>query len=135
MQKLCKDQKGAGMTCYLHHVPGRIRVKTPIIKGNTFRATEIEELLRNVAGVYGVSANTLTGSILINYDVSMTTAGKILELFGKEANFDLASAESHEKYVDERLSQAGEKIGKAVFGIMIGKMLEGTPLSLLAAMI
>ena len=48
------------MSYYLHHVPGRIRIKIPGIKGKTFYAQELEKRLRVISGVYLVSVSPLT---------------------------------------------------------------------------
>jgi len=123
------------MICYIHHVPGRLRIKVPTIKGNPFSARKLEEKLQGLAGTISARANTVTGSIVVHYDTAATDKGNILEFLGREEGFKFADDMGHEKYRVEKLSETGEKIGKAIFGMMIGKVLEGTPLSLLAAII
>ncbi|MHC1728214.1 MAG: HMA2 domain-containing protein [Syntrophobacteraceae bacterium] len=123
------------MTCYLHHVPGRIRVRIPSIKYDYAQAEGLQEKLESLTGVTTVYANALTGSVLVNYDPAKINAGVILDLIGREHGIDLSTAANSDQYVDERLTRTGEKIGKAVFGMMVGKMLEGTPLALLGAFI
>ncbi len=127
------------MSCYLHHVPGRIRIKTPYVKGKPVNAHELEQRLRAVAGVRLVNANALTGSILVYYDETTTKAGSIVDMVSRETNIDLSTAAHPDHYVDEALSRTGqmvgEKIGKAALGIVIGQLFEGSPLALLAAVI
>lgn len=123
------------MNCYLHHVPGRIRIKTPFIKGSAARAREIEMDLESIYGVRTARANALTGSVLINYDSSIVKAGEILNAASREGYFDPVIALDLESYRETRWSKTGEAIGKALFGIAIGKILEGSPLALLSAII
>jgi hypothetical protein len=123
------------MSCYLHHVPGRIRIKTPTIKGYPFRALELEKKVGAIYGVVDASANALTGSLIVNYDPDVVDARTILDVAAKELRLDLSLADGHDRYMDETLSKTGEKIGKAVFSIALGLAFEGTPLGLLTAII
>ncbi len=56
------------MNYFIHSIPGRLRIKTPLVKGNQEKASDVESLLNQHAGVTKTSANTLTGSIVVNYD-------------------------------------------------------------------
>jgi hypothetical protein len=127
------------MSCYLHHVPGRIRIKIPDIKGKPIYAQELEKKLKVISGVYIVSVNSLTGSVLAYYDVGSTNACAITDVVSRETGVDLSKASPPDKYVDEALSKTGlmvgEKIGKAALGIAIGQIFEGSPLALLASVI
>lgn len=134
--KKIKEQRSS---CYLHHVPGRIRIKTPHIKARPFLAQELEEKIRALPAIRLVSANALTGSILVHYDENGVNAGAIVDLVGRETGIDLWAAAHPDRYVDEALSKTGAMVGKtigrAVLGLVIGELLEGTPLALLAAAI
>ncbi|MFZ2447756.1 MAG: HMA2 domain-containing protein [Syntrophobacteraceae bacterium] len=127
------------MSCYLHHVPGRIRIKIPGIKGNPIHARELEEKLKVIPGVRLVSVNSLTGSVLAYYDERGTNAGVIADVVSRETGVDLSTAAHPDDYSDEAWSRTGqaigEKIGKAALGIVIGQIFEGSPLALLAAVI
>ncbi len=127
------------MSCYLHHVPGRIRIKIPGIKGKPFYAQELAKKLQLIAGVYLVSVNSLTGSVLAYYDERSTDACAITDVVSRETGVDLSKASPPDKYMDDALSKTGqivgEKIGKAALGIAIGQIFEGSPLALLAAVI
>ncbi|MGA2401215.1 MAG: HMA2 domain-containing protein [Syntrophobacteraceae bacterium] len=127
------------MSCYLHHVPGRIRIKTPYVKGRPFIAQKLEAKIRVLPGIELVNANALTGSILVHYDDNAVNAGAIMDLVSRETGIDLSTAVHPGQYVDEALSKTrevvGGTIGKAVLGFVIGQLLEGSPLALLAAAI
>lgn len=127
------------MSCYLHHVPGRIRIKCATLKGPDRRICGIEGRLASQPGVRAVTGNALTGSIVVNYDQKITRAGKIIDILARECNIDISTAVDIDSYVDERLSRTGrkisEKMGKALLGVVIGQVLEGSPLAFLAAVI
>ncbi|MGD0397785.1 MAG: HMA2 domain-containing protein [Syntrophobacteraceae bacterium] len=127
------------MSCYLHHVPGRIRIKIPGIKGKPFYAQELGKKLQLISGVCLVSVNSLTGSVLAYYDENSTDACAITDMVSRETGVDLSQVPSPDKYMDDALSKTGQMvgqtIGKAALGIAIGQLFEGSPLALLAAVI
>lgn len=53
---------------YVHALEGRLRIKVPEVKGAPHRACEIERHLAQSSGVDEVSANPVTGSVLILYN-------------------------------------------------------------------
>jgi cation transport ATPase len=52
---------------YVHHTPGRIRVRAEALKRNSACATSMAAWLGSVSGVERVQVNPLTGSVLIHY--------------------------------------------------------------------
>lgn len=127
------------MSCYLHHVPGRVRIKSPYLKGRPVLAQELEEKVRVLPGIKVVSANALTGSLLVYYDEKRVNAGAITQLVSNETGIDLSTAAHPDQYVDDALAKTGKavgsKIGKAILGLVVGQIFEGSPLALLAAAI
>src|SRR5580700_7624879 len=65
---------------YLHHVPGRIRVRPAGVKHNSVRAGALKEWLESLKGVERVDVNTLTGSVLILYAPTATDGNKLIAL-------------------------------------------------------
>lgn len=51
-----------------HQTPGRIRMKVPAGKGNEPLLAQIREVFGVIPGVREVTANPLTGSLVISYD-------------------------------------------------------------------
>jgi len=71
------------MSYYCHTTPGRLRVKTPIIKQNPVEIEKVRAMLQALPGVDGVSINALTGSITINYSGWATDCESILSILKK----------------------------------------------------
>jgi hypothetical protein len=63
---------------YIHHVPGRLRVKSARLKRNDHHARRACEYVRGINGVLCAEANVLTGSLLIHYDVSVVRSETLL---------------------------------------------------------
>jgi len=50
-----------------HHIPGRMRINLPSLKGDGWLLQEIRESLSPLPGVRDIETNLLTGSILLRY--------------------------------------------------------------------
>ncbi len=71
----------------MHHVPGRMRIRSEAVKGNEPRALEAERLLRAVAGVRSVRANTVTGSIVIEYQPGLADLAALAQMLHERGFF------------------------------------------------
>jgi len=123
------------MSYYFHNVPGRLRVKVPILEGRPRRIRAVEELLLKLDGVDRVKTNPLTCSIVINYDPDLLESQQIIQLLAEHHYFDESNAITHDELVQNAAAKAGRKIGKMVFGWAVSKTLEANGLSMLAAII
>jgi hypothetical protein len=63
---------------YMHSLEGRLRIKIPQVKGAAEKALEVERHLRRLTGVESVSANPVTGSVLILYNPRLTDQGRLI---------------------------------------------------------
>ena len=53
---------------YLHHVPGRLRVKLRRLKGDRDAGLRICDSVRLLGGVIEAVSNPATGSVIVHYD-------------------------------------------------------------------
>ena len=123
------------MSYYVHHTPGRLRVKIPLVKGNQERAKEVREILKELDGVNFIEINTVTGSVVVKYDRNTLNADDLLNYYKKYNLLDKTRATKAGRAVDISVSNASQAVGKALFGWAMGRMLEGSGLSILAALI
>lgn len=63
----------------VHHIPGRLRIKSPLIKGNPRAADSLRIRIGTIAGVGRIDMNPLTGSIVIEYCPETVTGLGILQ--------------------------------------------------------
>jgi hypothetical protein len=68
------------MSQYVHHVPGRVRIKSKAFKNNEENVALARSLFKDLAGVRAIELNGLTGSLLVRYDKSLLSSSKILGL-------------------------------------------------------
>jgi hypothetical protein len=64
---------------YIHALDGRLRIKLVEVKGSPTRALEIESRLREYPGIHQVSANPVTGNVLILYDPIRLAQHEVLD--------------------------------------------------------
>jgi copper chaperone CopZ len=123
------------MDYYIHKVPGRLRVKSPLVKSNQDKAVEVENLLKGCSGVHTVSVNPLTGSIIVNYDFKAVSDHSIVDLLEHHGYFRSDKALTNDEYIHGAVSKAGHVVWNAVLGSFVGLALEGTPLSFLSVLV
>ena len=54
---------------YIHHIPGRVRVRLTTIKGDPIRCRRLKDWVERQHGVRRAEINPLTGSLLVHYQV------------------------------------------------------------------
>lgn len=119
----------------MHNVPGRLRIKTPFIKGREKSAQHVAVFLRQIRGVFSISTNTVTGSVVINYDQNRITVGDLLKILQTRGIFDPSKAVTNEQYIHNTASRAGNIVYKAFLGTIVEQTLQGSPLALLGLLI
>ena len=123
------------MSYYIHDIPGRLRVKNPLIKSYHKIAWDIQQLLNQIDGINSTAINTVTGSIIINYDSKTVSSKKILDTLKYEGYFDISKAITNDQYIHAAVSSAGKLVWKTIFGAIAGEAFEGSALSFLAVLI
>ncbi|MCG6878867.1 MAG: heavy-metal-associated domain-containing protein [Deltaproteobacteria bacterium] len=123
------------MRYYMHSVPGRLRIKIPAIKGHPEKARNIQALLSEIEGIESIRANTATGSIVVKYEPGRLLSERIPSILTENGHFDKTQTFSMDHAVHESSSKAGHVLSKAFCGWAVGRALEGTGLSFLAALI
>ena len=123
------------MSYYCHITPGRLRIKTPIIKQNPVEIEKVRGLLESVSGVDAVSINALTGSITINHSGCASDSESILNMLEEKGYYRTSPTEELEHPIETVVSRVGTTVGKAIVGAVVEKAFEGSMLSLLAFLV
>lgn len=123
------------MSYYLHSVPGRLRIKSPAIKGRPEAAAGVQVAMAGIEGVEAVTINPLTGSIVVTHEAVNGTRERILDALMRMGHFEASKAVTHDQYIKDKASKAGKVIGRVVMGTFVEKAFEGSALSLLALLI
>ncbi len=123
------------MSYYCHITPGRLRIKTPIIKQNPVEIEKVRGLLQAVSGVNAISINALTGSITINHSGCATDSESILNVLKEKGYYKTSPADEREHPIETVVSRVGTTVGKAIVGAVVEQVFEGSMLSLLAFLV
>lgn len=123
------------MAHYIHDIPGRLRVKMPAIKGNSNAAGELQRILDEIEGIDSTSVNTLTGSVIVNYDTRSLKSDVILDTLKERGYLDPSKVITNDQYVEAAVSKVGGVISKALIGLFLEQVFEGSALSLLTVLI
>jgi len=123
------------MSYYCHNTPGRLRVKTPVLKRNPMEIRRLGDILDCVSGIDSFSINDVTGSIIIKYNPSAVDSKALLNTLGEKGYYDPAKAEESSPVPDEALLKAGRLIGKALVGACVESIFEGSVLSYLSVIL
>ncbi|MBF0541633.1 MAG: hypothetical protein HQK91_09330 [Nitrospirae bacterium] len=123
------------MKYYVHNVPGRLRIKFSELKNDEIGLTRVIERLYKHDIIESATVNSRTGSVLIAYDPASVNHDVILDLLVNEGMIDLSDVICNDKYVKDMVYRTGTSLSKAIAGIFIDVVLEGTPLSLLSVFI
>jgi copper chaperone CopZ len=71
------------MSSYLHVMNGRLRVKILETKRSASKALHVEQVIRALPGVQRVTANPITGNVLVLFDAAALTHAEILSALKK----------------------------------------------------
>jgi hypothetical protein len=63
---------------YIHHVNGRLRVRTPFLRQNGHLANEWKIAIEALSGVKMATLNPVTGSIIVYYEPNVTNPEALL---------------------------------------------------------
>ena len=122
------------MSYYLHKTPGRLRIKTPTVKGKPKKAVELKERIDGIRGISSTAVNPVTGSVVVHYDSAVIAQTTVLEILANGGHFDVNRAVSSDKYINDAASRVGKILGKAVFGAIVDRTFSGSALSLLGVL-
>ena len=120
---------------YVHHVPGRLRVRAACVKGGA-RPNVLEQWLQSLPGVERVDVSRVTGSVLIHYRVGRTDANSLLALMRERGCIGLPAGGSIGPARAQKAPAAGEhSVANIVIRYVVEIAIERCLLALYAAVL
>jgi hypothetical protein len=110
------------MEYYIHYVPGRIRIQTPLLRANLERASQFERFMKGIAGIVSVETHSVTGSAILHFDEKRINCEQIIGILEQSGYFKLSQAETSDQVI--------EKATEKVLGVaeeIVTATLEGIP--------
>lgn len=129
------------MGLYVHHVPGRLRIQTPRLKVHRSIAESACEAAVAITGVLDAQANSLTGSLIVNYDRRRLAPAVLWQALAERGLVNGPvpivddSAVTRIEIPDYSGAGAGGQLFQALARVFIGKLLERSVVALVAAII
>jgi copper chaperone CopZ len=120
-------------TAYVHTLDGRLRIKSAAVKGAPEKARAIEKTLKNWEGVTQVTANPVTGSVLVHYDSQGVTQHELLQAL--ESFGCLQQGKRHAHAATESVLAAQDGFGHGILKTIVLSTLEFTVQRLVVALI
>lgn len=102
---------------YMHHTPGRLRIKGTHFKCQGERARKAMAVLQAMKGVELVQLNGHAGSLTVHYDPELHTQDELLTAL-EQAGCLQANAGTHAPRTATRKEGLTDMFGKAVLGVL-----------------
>jgi copper chaperone CopZ len=124
------DRPGALYVDLAHHLPGRLRLRSALLKGNTRAAAQAQRQLAEIGGVRSAGANPSTGSVLLEYDPEVIPPTKLIDVLAAHGYIIGASEPETE-------AEAGwaDKLASAAKDWVINVLAERLALALIGALV
>lgn len=127
------------MTLYIHHVPGRLRLQTPLLKGRPQAARSACGAAVAISGVTRVRANAATGSLLIIYDRSRVTPAVLWQALCAHGivggSLPIAEGDPVTRAWHTAPSAAENAVFDRLAGVFLDKLLEHSAVALAGALV
>ena len=118
------------MNNYLHHVPGRLRVRSKVFRCNTISRRTVLRKLQTLDGVSTVRLNSKASSVTVRYDTEKTGATKILDLLNA---CDFMQVAPVVKQLNPTRGRITDEIGRIALSTIVSKGVSYSISSLLGA--
>ena len=101
------------MEYYIHYVPGRIRIRTPFLRGKPQNIDEFTKNMGIINGIQSLKINTATGSALLMYDEKKINCEQLIGILEKYGYFNLVKSTTSDElfeHISEKAMGVAEEI-------------------------
>ena len=127
------DRPAIGTLELVHHVPGRLRLRSASLKGDARAGKEAGRRLAAIRGVTSVTANPCTGSLLLEYDTTVLPPRDIIGVLASHGYVPAAAKDCIDPGIDPWAGWADPLAG-AVKDWVIGAVADRLALALIGAL-
>jgi Heavy metal associated domain 2 len=126
---------------YVHHVPGRLRVRSRCLKGDRVAGLAVCAALRLIEGVTEAVTNPATGSVTVRYEHRRMAVGTIWQVLHREGVVASPYPTIVEGKQPGTVGTGGdgptalEKLADTLLGVVVEKIVERSTLALFAALV
>ena len=114
------------MTDYLHHVPGRLRIRSKVFRCDTVSRNMALRKLRAMEGVTSVRLNQKAASVTVCYDTDLTgpevITGFLEQCECMPSSSRVATASAKKPQSLKRSDwNVGKEVGKIAFNVLVSR--------------
>jgi len=112
-----------------HHLPGRLRLRSAVLRGDARASEEARRHLAEISGVRSASINPSTGSVLLEYDPEVILPSKVADVLATygyiigaselEAEAGSEWADLASSIMDWVFNTLAERLALAVIGALV----------------
>ena len=113
----------------IHHVPGRLRVRSTRFRCQPRMVDAMQMHLRQLDGIERIRFNRAAGSVVIYYDPARLDQRRVLEQLKASGGVPLPTAGR------AVMTKAGALVGKALVGAVVNKAVERSAWRLVGALL
>jgi Heavy metal associated domain 2 len=95
----------------VHHVPGRLRLRSAALKGNSDLCEIVQRRLADCPGLTALTLNPHTGTLLVLYDPAVTAAGDMAQTLVARG-FTLALSPAEARPIDDWADRLAGALGR-----------------------
>ena len=117
---MLSETGGREMEYYIHYVPGRIRIETPVLHENPEKAEEFHKFIKGIEGIREVEIHTVTGSALLLFDERTINCEQVIGILEKYGYFCLSKAVTSDQYI-EKVTEKVLKIAENIVTTSLGE--------------
>jgi hypothetical protein len=110
------------MNEYLHHVPGRLRIRARLFLSESLERSQALRRLRAIAGVRSLRLNEKAGSVTLFYDTESISGNALLGTLRRECpQATVPAASRPQRPLRMAASPIAAEIGKMALGVLVNK--------------
>jgi hypothetical protein len=106
----------------VHHVPGRLRLRSASLHGNVRASVAARRRLRHVDGVTAVTVNPCIGSLLIEYDRRRLSLDNLRLLLG-QCGYVIAGSSHVDEVGQSSLAELSRLLGRQLAEALVERIV------------
>lgn len=127
--------RGYAMQHFIHHVPGRLRIKNPVFKSNPRMLQEVQSCFEGTREIKHLESNPLTSSLVLYYDPHVLAYENLLQVLQECEYLDVSRAVGLDHHMSTSLAKGGQYLGKVDLSLFMDWALAGSSLSYITCLI
>lgn len=104
----------AGVMETAHVLPGRVRLRAPVLIGQRRAADQIQESLSRLDGIRAVQVSSVSGSLLIHFEPDRVKPDMLLGAAIRLLGLEREIQRPPRSYIGEGIHQAGDSLNRAI---------------------